>query len=318
MYVCICTHEETMPDTTVITALAKVMIAAAWADGEIDHEELNSIKDLLFYMPDMTAADYAQVEIYLATPIGEAERARLVAELSGVVRTDADKALVMNSLTALAQSDGEVGESEAAVLAEVQRAFDEGRSASGQLGRLLRGAAGRRSQTLRDAPNRENYLDDFVRNRVYYLVRERMGREAIQLDLTDAELRRLSLAGALAAQVAHVDDGIDEKEKDTIARTIGTYWSLPPEHAMLVAEVAASEASRGLDNFRVARELFEVTTEEERLRLIDGLFGVARSHGKVSSDEIESIRNIAGLFKLSHDQFIDAKLKVPRDERDGL
>ncbi|HET7089386.1 MAG TPA: TerB family tellurite resistance protein [Anaerolineae bacterium] len=307
-----------MPDTTVITALAKVMIAAAWADGEIDHEEVNSIKDLLFYMPNMTAADYTQVEIYLATPIGEAERARLVAELSGVVRTDADKALVMNSLTALAQSDGEVGESEAAVLAEVQRAFDEGRSASGQLGRLLRGAAGRRSQTLRDAPNRENYLDDFVRNRVYYLVRERMGREAIQLDLADAELRRLSLAGALAAQVAHVGDGIDEKEKDAIARTIGTYWSLRPEHAMLVAEVAASEASRGLDNFRVARELFEVTTEEERLRLIDGLFGVARSHSKVSYEQIENIRNVAALLKLSHDQFIDAKLKVPREERDGL
>jgi len=147
---CTFIFEETMPDTTVITAIAKVMIAAAWADGEIDHEELNSIKDLLFYMPNTTAADYAQVEIYLATPIGEAERARLVAELSGVIRTDADKALVMNSLTALAQSDGEVGESEAAVLAEVQRAFDEGRSSSGQLGRLLRGAA-RRCATRRIA-----------------------------------------------------------------------------------------------------------------------------------------------------------------------
>jgi uncharacterized tellurite resistance protein B-like protein len=307
-----------MPDSTVITALAKVMIAAAWADGEIDHEELNSVKDLLFHMPNMTAADYAQVEIYLATPIGEAERARLVAELSGVVRTEADKALVMNSLAALVQSDGEVGESEAAVLADVQRAFDEGRSASGQLGRLLRGAAGRRSQTLRDAPNRENYLDDFVRNRVYYLVRERMGREDIQLDLGDAELRRLSLAGALAAQVAHVDEGIDETEKDSIARAIGAYWSLPPEHATLVAEVAASEAGQGLDNYRLSRELFEATTEEERVRFLDGLFAVARAHGHVSFDEIETIRNIAGLLKLSHDQFIDAKLKVPREERDGL
>ena len=157
-----------------------------------------------------------------------------------------------------------------------------------------------------------------MRNRVYYLVRERMGREAIQLDLADAELRRLSLAGALAAQVAHVDDGIDEQEKDTIARTIGTYWSLQPEHAMLVAEVAASEASRGLDNYRVARELFEVTTEEERVRFLDALFAVARAHGKVSFREIESIRNIASLLKLSHEQFIDAKLKIPREERDGL
>ena len=269
-------------------------------------------------MPNMTASDYAHMEIYLASPVGEAERARLVAELSGAVRSEADKALVMSSLTALAQSDGKVGESEAAALAEVQRAFDEGRTASGQLGRLLRGAAGRRSQALSDAPNRENYLDDFVRNRVYYLVRERMGREAIQLDLTDADLRRLSLAGALAVQIAHVDDGIDEMEKDTIARAIGAYWSLRPEHAMLVAEVAASEASRGLDNYRLSRELFEVTTEEERVRLLDALFAVARAHGHVSFDEIETIRNIAGLLKLSHEQFIDAKLKVPREERDGL
>jgi len=35
-------------DSNLILNLAKVVIAAAWVDGEIDHEEINNLKDLLF------------------------------------------------------------------------------------------------------------------------------------------------------------------------------------------------------------------------------------------------------------------------------
>jgi hypothetical protein len=67
-----------MAKPNVIKALAKVMIAAAWSDGSITVDEVNSLKDLLFQLP-MTASDWAELDIYLDAPVGEAS-ARLVAE----------------------------------------------------------------------------------------------------------------------------------------------------------------------------------------------------------------------------------------------
>ncbi len=43
-----------MANSPVIMALAKVMVAAAWADGDVSLDEVNSLKDLLFHLPEMS------------------------------------------------------------------------------------------------------------------------------------------------------------------------------------------------------------------------------------------------------------------------
>ena len=45
------------------------------------------------------------------------------------------------------------------------------------------------------------------------------------------------------------------------------------------------------------------------------LFAVADGDGRVSYEEIEEVRAIANVLKLTHRQFIDAKLKIPRERR---
>ena len=82
-----------MAKPKLIYALAKVIIAAAWADGEIAHDEINSLKDLLFRLPNLEARDWATLEIYTDSPIDADERARLVEELITAMATRADKKL---------------------------------------------------------------------------------------------------------------------------------------------------------------------------------------------------------------------------------
>jgi len=82
-----------------------------------------------------------------------------------------------------------------------------------------------------------------------------------------------------------------------------------------VAEIAFSELAKGMDYYRLSREFFKLTTEEERVRFLDVLFAVAAGDGGVSYLETEEIRAIANVQKLTHKQFIDAKLKVPEDKR---
>ena len=63
------------------------------------------------------------------------------------------------------------------------------------------------------------------------------------------------------------------------------------------------------------RQFFESTTEEERVHFMDALFAMVDGDGYVSYEEIEEIPTIATALKLTHKQFIDAKLKIPRERR---
>ena len=70
-----------------------------------------------------------------------------------------------------------------------------------------------------------------------------------------------------------------------------------------------------MDYFRLTRQFFECTTEEERLRFLDVLFGITAADGGATFEEIEEIRSISNVLKLTHQQFIDAKLKSARVTR---
>jgi len=94
-----------MADRSVILALARVIVAAAWADGELHREEIDGLKDLLFHLPhvgparglELLAADWDRLEMYIQSPVDAAERTRLIAELQAALRTPADSSTLDNA-----------------------------------------------------------------------------------------------------------------------------------------------------------------------------------------------------------------------------
>ena len=301
-----------MANENTIMTIAKVMIAAAWADGSVSPEEINSLKDLLFQLPDMTASDWSELDIYIETPVGEAERIRLEEELLAQLKTPEDKALAIAALNEVVSADGSVSDSERAILEEIKPMIESADVAIlGPLSRLMRGSINRRSQDAANAPNREVYLEDFTHNKIFYLVSRRLDLESEDISVSEPVLRKLSLAGGLMAHVAYVDQEVTEAEFDAMADILEAKWGASTVEAALVAEVAVSETSQGLDIYRLSREFFETTTAEQRVRFLDVLFAVADGDGRVSYEETEEIRLIAKMLKLTHRQFIDAKLKIP-------
>jgi uncharacterized tellurite resistance protein B-like protein len=300
-----------MANENTIKTIAKVMIAAAWADGSVSPEEINSLKDLLFQLPDMTASDWSELDIYIETPVGEAERIRLEKALLAQLKTPEDKALAIAALNEVVSADGRVSDSERAVLEEIKPMIESADVAIlGPLSRLIRGSINRRSQEAANAPNREVYLEDFTHNKIFYLVSRRLELKSEDISVSEPVLRKLSLAGGLMAYVAYVDQEVTEAEFDAMADILEAKWGVSTVEAALVAEVAVSETSKGLDIYRLSREFFETTTAEQRVRFLDVLFAVADGDGRVSYEETEEIRLIAKMLKLTHRQFIDAKLKI--------
>jgi uncharacterized tellurite resistance protein B-like protein len=305
-----------MTDENLILTLAKVLIAAAWSDGELAHDEVNSMKDLLFHIPQLTARQWAELQMYIEDPVGEAERARLVEELRQAIKSRQNRDLALAAIEEMMTADGQMTEEEERTVAEIRAAIDSvDVGVGGTLTRFVKASTGRRSRAVANAPNREDYFDDYVRNKVYYGVRRRLDLGEAEIELSDEALRKLSLAGGVMAQVARVNPRITDTEVATLETALHAHWHLKSEQAAFVAEVAVSETASLLDRYRLARQFAEVSTPQERAEFLHVLFAVAAADGMASYQEIEEIRQIARSLKLTHEDFIAAKLTIPRDQR---
>jgi len=305
-----------MANPDLIMTLGKVIIAAAWADGEVTHEEVNSLKDLLFHLPNLKARQWAELDMYIETPVSEAERQRLLDELETAIRSDDDKRLALEALNDMVSADGEVTDEEKAVVQEIQHAVEEADTGLiGAFSRLVRGPVQRRSAAAQNAPNREKYLHDFMNNKVYYGVRHRLDMNEVELDLPEATLRKLSMVGGLMGQVARANDDVSDEELDVIVNALQADWQLDRDQAAFVASIAVDKTADMMDQYRLAREFVDMCTHDELEAFLDVLFRVAAADGMVTRDEIEEIRMISRSLLLSHEQFINAKLKIPREKR---
>ncbi len=315
-----------MSEREIILKLARVIIAVAWSDGEMSNDEVNCLKDLLFTMRQsgfddvlqISGQEWARLDMYIETPVDEAERARLVADLQNALRSPDEKQFALNALQRMAEADGVVSDGEKDAVAAISQAIESVEMGFlGGLQRVVGGAMQRRADAVAGAPNREAYFDDFIKNKVYYSVSQRLRENDRELNISDEDLRTLSLVGGLMAKIAQLDRQVTEAEFESMINIIQTNWNLGLEEATFVTEVAVSSIDVTYDTFRMMREIATGASIEERQRVLVTLFAVANSDGDMSFDEVEEIRMIARGLDLSHKDFIDAKLKVLGKRRPG-
>lgn len=145
----------------------------------------------------------------------------------------------------------------------------------------------------------------------------RIGAALDQLEPRQARL--LAAFAYLMARVARVDSGVSAEENDRMERLLRERGALPPAQASLVVEMARHESQLfgGTDNLLVSRELDELATREEKLRLLDCMFAVAAADESVSLVEDNEIWRIAKELKLSHRDFIEVRRRY-REHLDVL
>ncbi|UCG49669.1 MAG: TerB family tellurite resistance protein [Phycisphaerales bacterium] len=308
-----------MADTKFIMDLAKLVVAAAWADGELQNEEINALKDLLFNLENVTGRQWAELEIYMDSPVNEQETDRLLSRVLEQVNSEQDKQLVIRTLKNLFEADGVVSSEEQALLDRIEKGLSQaGAPIMARLSKMLRGTLSKRSVKYESAEQRDARIDDYIKNTIYYELRSQSRLKGLQIDLPEQKLRKLCFAGGLLARIAALDEEISEEEKQGIRHVLMTEWDLSGPEAEIVQQVSCERTLRGLDYFRLARGFFESTSLDERKNFLKCLFKIANASNKTSYDEIEEIRKIANSLKLSHRDFIEAKLTIPDEDRQVL
>ena len=102
-------------------ALAKVLGAAAWIDGPINHAEVNVVKSLLHELsPRLTTRELRRVQRYLVEPVPRAHWSELLVELSEFTGRRTRLQLALDRLHALLAADGEPSQVEMALFNQAQ------------------------------------------------------------------------------------------------------------------------------------------------------------------------------------------------------
>ena len=300
-----------------ILDLGKLMIGIAWIDGRLEQEEINALKELLFLLPDISGEDWMQLELYMTHAVSDAERQDLLDRVLSGIRSSRDKQLVLETLEKLVADDGADRTSESAFIEHIRQDI-EGRSTSllGHLTAPFRQALKRKAGQYQGA--REDRIEDFIKNTIYFQLTSELQQQGRTLSIPETEARKICLAAGLMAHVAWVDNEVCHREREAMSLGLRQLWNVPEEEARLITEMSHSRIMHGLDLVRLTRGFCNYTTIEERKAFLRCLFAIANAAEDTSHAEIEAIRQIATSFELPHQEFIEAKLTIPRQDRAGL
>lgn len=299
--------------------LAKLVVAAAWADGQLQNEEINSLKDLLFNLDEVTGKDWANLEIYMDSPVEPQEREELLRRVLCQIKSEQDRDFVILTLENLFQADGIISDEEKAILEKIKEqtsSVDIGILA--KLSKIIKDSINKRNQSYKSAVQRESQINDYIENTIYYQLRSDCEENGVKIDLPEQKLKQLCLAAGLLARIAAVDSGISDREKQTIRQVLSKQWTLSEQEAHIITEISCNRTLKGLDYFRLTRGFFDCTSLDQRKNFLKCLFQIANASDKTSYDETEEIRKISNSLKLSHQDFIEAKLTIPDEEREVL
>ena len=256
-------------------SLARVLIALAWADGEISHEELNFLKDFIFKI-DLSGKEWARIEMYMEDPIPAKEAESLISDFIQRIGSDEERKWVITSLEGLMNADGMTRPEEHKFLEDFLGILKQSGPAAPLLNRF-RGLFRQTVLTSVKGSNRSEELDDFLNNRILFKVRRKMEREKLSLETHPEQLSYATLFGGLMAHVASVHQALGEAEWTVLKNHLRQLAHFDDESVELILSVTQEAAAKGLDRFRLTREFYKRSNRKQRLQLLDCLFDIAGS-----------------------------------------
>ena len=121
-------------------------------------------------------------------------------------------------------------------------------------------------------------------------------------------------ASALLLEIAHADDVFRPEERERIARHIRDEMGVREEELQDVLRLADDQRRRSVD-FQFTRLLAAELSREQRLKLVEAIWGVVYSDGSLSEVESHLARRIAELLGFQHPEVQAAQEIVAARER---
>jgi len=126
---------------------------------------------------------------------------------------------------------------------------------------------------------------------------------------------------AIFLEIANIDGEFSEMERENIISGLKKNFDLSDEYAEVLIEETNKELNGSIDLWRFTRLINQNYSIEEKIQIIEKVWQIIYTDGKLDAHEDYLAHKLANLLHLSHQQLIEAKVKVKRsraDKRSGF
>ena len=115
---------------------------------------------------------------------------------------------------------------------------------------------------------------------------------------------------AFLVEIARIDGTFTQEEMETVISILKEKYGLSRENADALIAEAEKQLEESVDLWQFARLINENYSNEEKMEIIETLWRVVYVDGKMDQYEHYLMNKLQHLLRVSHNQLIDAKLKV--------
>ncbi len=119
--------------------------------------------------------------------------------------------------------------------------------------------------------------------------------------------------GVLLWVVAEADEKFLPEEEKQMKEILASYAKISEEDMAYVMGSIKEAARERIDLYQFTNEVSKNLDYQMKISILENLFRVACSDKELDDKELETIRKIANLFRLSHGDFIKAKIKIKKE-----
>jgi uncharacterized tellurite resistance protein B-like protein len=153
-----------------------------------------------------------------------------------------------------------------------------------------------------------------VLDRLKNYFQEKIAPEAAALDPD----HRLQIATcALLLEAAHADDDFDDEERVLIRSLLQERFALSEAQARELIDLSEQQRQESTDLYQFTRLISARFDRRQKLVILEQLWRVVYSDGRLEAHEDALLHKFANLFGLRHDELIAVKLKVKREAGAG-
>lgn len=118
---------------------------------------------------------------------------------------------------------------------------------------------------------------------------------------------------ALFLEMASIDGEFSENERENIVNILKEEYDVSEEYAAKLTKTAQEELLGSSDLWQFTNLINENYSEDERVRVVELLWRLMLTDGKIDQHEEYLVRKLASLLRLSHKKLIEAKVRVLDD-----
>jgi uncharacterized tellurite resistance protein B-like protein len=115
---------------------------------------------------------------------------------------------------------------------------------------------------------------------------------------------------AILLEMAGIDGEFSESEREDILSVLKKSYDLSDEDISELITASEEELKGSIDLWKFTNLINQNYSMDEKIQIIEIIWEVAYSDGKLDQHEDYLIHKLANLLRLSHKQLIDAKLEV--------